>query len=178
MIANNVADLVQSVRDGEIGIIDQVLIGDLIVSALYGLDTPKTISLTRRRIQSGADMSTMAVDSDDSISMDCCFANPELSLDGALTAALTGNASVLTQTWRDKRDNLYQKMNDRELLEITTQDDVFQSMMITGIYPIFDSDENWDAFVCTVILERANVYGDEENSDSAFHAKMQNVSGL
>lgn len=178
MISNNVTDLVQSIRDGDVGVIDQVLIGDLVVSALFGLDAPETLSLTRRRIQSGADMATMAVDDIQPITMDVCFANPEISIDGALTAAITGDAGTLTETWREKRDELRKLKENREVLTITTHDDQYDSFIITGIYPIFDSDENWDAFICSVVLEKANIYGADTSEESLLSGAKEVVSGL
>lgn len=178
MIPNNVTDLVQSIRDGEIGVIDQILIGDLVVSALYGLDAPETLTLTRRKIQSGADMATMAVEDIQTVMMDICLANPEISIDGAVTAIATGDIGIITETWRDKRDELRKIKENREIISITTQDDQFDSFIITGIYPVFDSDENWDAFFCSVMLEKVNIYGSDTTDDSLLAQAKEVVSGL
>lgn len=179
MIANNITDLIQSARDGEIGVIDQILIGDLLVSALSGLDAPETLSLTNRRIQDGSEMATMATDERQTVSMDICLANPELSIEGAITAAVTGNIGVLSDTWRDKRDYLRKLKTDREVVDIQTQDEIYPSFLIVGIYPRFDSDENWDAFICTVVLEKVRLWGQtDDDSENKYTTAKKTVSGL
>lgn len=178
MIPNNAMDLIQSVRDGELGVFDQILIGDLVVSALFGLDAPETLSLTNRKIQSGADLATMAVQDRAVITMDICLANPEISLDGALTAAVTGNIGLLTETWRDKRDELRQIMSERQVVSVQTHDDLYESFLITGLYPIFDVEENWDAFIVSVVLEKVRIWGDEDTHGSTIEQAKQIVSGL
>jgi hypothetical protein len=178
MISNNITDLIQSARDGELGVIDQILIGDLVVSALFGLDAPDTLSLTNRRIQSGADMATMAVEDRRTVSMDICLANPEISIDGALTTVATGDIGVLSETWRDKRDELRKMKNNREVVDIQTHDDLFESFVITGLYPIFDVDENWDAFIVSVIMEKVRLYGQNDEDSSIISQANQAVSGL
>lgn len=177
-IPNNAVDLVQSVRDGEVGVIDQVLIGDLIVSALFGLDAPETLTLTRRKIQDGSDIATMAIDDIQTVSMDICLANPEISIDGAVTAFATGDASGLTDTWRDKRDELRKLRDNREVVDIQTHDDLFESFLITGIYPIFNVDENWDAFICSVMLEKVRLYDTASDENNPLTAALETVSGL
>lgn len=178
MIPNNATDLIQSIRDGEIGVIDQILIGDLVVSALFGLDAPETLTLTNRKIQDGADMATMAINDRTVITMDICLANPEISIDGALTAAITGDIGTLTETWRDKRDELRQMRDERQVIDVQTQDDLYESFLITGLYPIFDSDENWDAFICSVVLEKVRVYGQEGTQSDPIAQGLEIVSDL
>lgn len=178
MTPNNATDLIQSIRDGEVGVIDQILIGDMVVSAMFGLDAPETLSLTNRKIQSGADIATMAIDDRTVITMDICLANPEISLDAAITAAATGDIGVMSETWRDKRDELRQMKTERQVIDVQTHDNLYPSFLITGIYPIFDSEENWDAFICSVVLEKVRIYGDEETETGTIAMSKEVVSGL
>ena len=179
MISNNINDLIQAARDGEVGVIDQIKIGDLIVSALFGLDAPETLRTTSRKIQNGMDLTTAAVEEDRVISMDICLANPDLSVDAVLTAALTGTMEQATDTWRDKVKQLRKIKDDREIVTVQTHDEIITSCIVTGIYPVYDVDNNWDAFISTVTLEKKSFYGYEDPEESnALIAELENVGAL
>jgi len=178
MIPNNATDLIQSIKDGEVGIINTIMIGDLLVSALFGLDAAQSLTLTNRKIQFGSDMATMAIDDRNPISMDICLSNPEISLDSALQSAISGSAEIFTETWRDKKDQLNKLMSNREVVDVQTHDDIYYSYLITAIYPIFNVEENWDAFICSVTLEKVTLYGQETENNSILTTSKQIVSGL
>lgn len=147
---NNIADIVAQARDGELGLIETIKIGDLVVDMLTGLNAPDQANVTRKPIAAGFAVTDAAADVPIDIVMNIVLTNPEYSIDSGVQSVLTGNFSSLTETWRDKKDELYQLFTDREIITIQTHDRIFESMIISSIEPIYDVDENWDAFFATV----------------------------
>jgi len=152
MIPNNIADAVASIRDGEFGLIEQIYIGDLLVSALTGLSGSDEMIVTEKPIEEGYAATDAAVRLPTVRSLDICLANPDYSIETGVTAALTGDVSSLTDTWRDKRDTLWQMFEDKEIIEVQTHEDNYPSMIIQSITPWYDADENWDAYFATVVV--------------------------
>jgi hypothetical protein len=149
-LPNNVSDIIQAVRDGEIGLIDTIMIGDLIVSQLTGLSAPRSISVTRKPIEDGFTITDAAVDIPIELNMEILLANPEYSVEAGINAALTGNLETLTDTWRDKRKELERIQDERELVTIQTHEGSYDNMIIQSIDPIFEVEDNWNAFFCSV----------------------------
>jgi hypothetical protein len=149
-IPNNIADAAAAVRDGSLGLITVAKIGDLVVSALTDLSATLAIIPTRKPIAAGYTVTDAAVDVPQDLSLTICLSNPQYSADAALAAAMTGDVSGLTETWRDKRDQLKQMLDDREIVTVQTHEGVYESMLVTMIDPIFDVDENADAYFAYV----------------------------
>ncbi len=152
MIPNNVADAAAAVKDGELGLIEQVYIGDLLVSALTGLSGGDEMIVTRKPIEEGFAASDAAVRLPTVRSLDICLANPDYSIEAGATAAMTGDVSSLTDTWRDKKDKLFQMFESKEIVEVTTHENSYPSMIIESITPWYDVEENWDAYFATVVV--------------------------
>ena len=150
-IPTNLADAVAGVRDGTIGA-QQVKIGELIVSALTGVRISRRKEVTRRPVQAGYSVDMGVIDTPDQIEMDIVLANPDYSPEGLITAAVTGSVSELTETWTDKRDQLYAIMDGREIIDVTTHDHGFSSFVIEEIEPRFDAEEDVEGWVGTVRL--------------------------
>lgn len=150
-IPTNLADAVAGVRDGTIGV-QQVKIGNIVVSALSGLRVTRRKEVTRRPVQAGYSVDMGVIDTPDQVEMDIVLANPDYSPEGLVTAAATGSLSALTDTWTDKRDQLYAIMDGREIVDITTHDQGFSSFVIEEIEPHYDVEEDVDGWVGTVRL--------------------------
>jgi hypothetical protein len=149
-IPNSIADVVQSIRDGEVGLIDVIKIGDLTVSQLTGLSVPKSLTPTRKPVQAGFAMTDAAVFDPRELNMQILLANPDFSIEAGTTAVLSGNIDSLTKTWRDDKRDLEKKMDELEILTIQTHEGVYESMLITLIDPLYDVDDNSNAFIATV----------------------------
>lgn len=178
MITGNINDLIQAARDGELGLVNHVKIGDLVVSSLHGLDDPISLQIAQHKVQTGSTIAYSAVDQRNSISMDIMLANPDYTVDGALAATATGNVSTLTDTWRDKKKQLYEIMDTRTIVDVQTHEELYSNCLVQAIYPSYDVDENWDCFFATVVLERIDFWGATQNTDSLLAAGLEIVSGL
>lgn len=146
----NIVDVIARIQDGELGLIEVVKIGDLVVDCLTGLTAPNRKNVTRKPIDAGFAVTDAAVDVPDDVVLNIILTNPDYSLDTGTQAALTGSIDSLNETWRDKKNELYQIFNDREIVTIQTHENTHDSMLIESIEPLYDVDENWDAFVATV----------------------------
>lgn len=177
-IPTNVADAASAVRDGVFGQAQDIKIGDLLVSALMGLDTPDETAITDKPVQAGYSVNDMAVDLPQIQTWNIILTNPDISAESAVVAAFTGDASSLTQTWRDKKDQLYQYKKDRELLDIQTHEELFSNFMVQSIIPNYDVNENLDAFVCTVQLKQIKLIDIEEVTDQNNFANAMEDIGV
>jgi hypothetical protein len=146
----NIADIIAQIRDGEVGLIETVKIGTLVVDCLTGLNAPRRKNVTRKPIDAGFAVTDAAADEPDDLVLNIVLTNPDYSIDAGVTAALSGNIDQLNETWRDKRNQLYQIFDDIEINTIQTHDRTHPNMVIDSIDPVYDSEENWDAFVATV----------------------------
>ena len=156
---NNIADAASAIQDGSFGFLDTIEIGDLLVSVLTGLNAPKEYTITRKPIEDGYSITDAAVEEPTELVMTICLTNPEYSIEAGLSAALTGNAGSLLETWRDKRDKLYEIQSNRELVTVQTHDNTYDNMLIRLIDPIYDVDENSEAFFATVYLSEIRKVG-------------------
>jgi hypothetical protein len=154
MIAPNIISAIAQVKAGNLLPIP-AQIGDIIVGALTGLSAPSELDVTKRRMEDGFDMTIAAVDVSQDLVMDICLTNPSLSVTAASTAAATGNVTMLTSTWREKRDYLHQIQSDRELVNVITHEGWYTNMLVRSIDPAFDVDENYDCYFATVTMTEA-----------------------
>lgn len=175
MIPNNIAGAISAASDGVLGLAEDIKIGDLIVSALESLDVVESLRFTRRPIQTGQNMTEMAVKETQPITLGIILANPDISLDGAASAILSGNPSSMTETWRDKKKQLYKMKNDLEVIDVQTHEELYTNCVIQSIIPLYDINENWDAFIATVTLERLDLFGDDEQSKNKLASALQNI---
>ena len=178
MIPNNLNDAIQAARDGELGLVDQIKIGDIVVDALVGLDNAESLNITSLPIQSGITLTLAAVEDIQPLVMDVVLANPQYSIDQLMTAAMTGDASTLTQTWRDDKKQLYQYKNDLELLEVQDHQDLHQNCLIQSISPKYDTEENLDCFWATIVFSKMKIFGQDEKSGNKIAATKKNVGSL
>lgn len=179
-IPTNIVDAAAQIRDGTIGVIDLITIGDLQVSALTGLQVPREKDVTRRRVQAGFEVINGMLDVSTDIIMDIVLGNPDFSPEAGVTAALTGSFAGFTETWRDKRDTLYAMFDDNEIINVTTHEGSYPSYVISRINPVFDNEENWDCYIATVTLTPFNNQQLQSITDvaDAMTASRKSVGGL
>lgn len=148
------ASAAAAIQDGTLGLIETVSIGDVIVSALIGLDGGDWLDVTSRPIESGLEITECAIATPVERTLTVCLANPDFSAESGLKAALEGSVTAFTETWRDKRDRLYKYFTDREIIELTTHENFYENMLIYGIAPFWDVDENYNCFFAQVSLRQ------------------------
>ncbi len=166
----NATEIAAAIQDGTLGVIEDVMIGDLLVSALTALDTPETLTVTRKPVQQGFTVTDAAVDNNDDIILTIVLANPQFSVEAGISAAISGSVSSFTETWTDKRNKLYQMMRDREIIAVQTHDAVYSSMLISGIIPLYDVSANFEAWLgtvtCTPYTTKATTYSGGKKAQS------------
>jgi hypothetical protein len=177
MIPTNIADAIAAARDGEFGFNDTVKIGDLIVDALSSLSAPESLDITQKAFQDGSRKTDVAVENNLPLSMAIVLANPEYSVTELALAKVNGTLSQFNKTWREKKKELYQMKDDREIIEVQTHDELYTNVMIRSIDPLYDAESNFDAFICTVELERVKIFGADSQTFSKFASPLQSVSG-
>lgn len=179
-IPTNIVDAASSIKDGTLGVIETIQIGDVIVSALTGLQNEMIREVTRRPVQAGFEvmMGANVVPSD--IVMDVVLANPNLAPEAVVTAALTGGMSGFTSTWREKKAQLEQYFTDGEILDGSTHIAPFTSHLISRITPVYDNEENWDCWIATIILTPFNNQQVESDTGvlGAATAALKSVGGM
>jgi hypothetical protein len=179
-IPTNVVDAASAFKDGLLGVIETVQIGDVIVSALTGLQWPMEREVTRRPVQAGFSVAMGANIVPSDIVMDVVLANPNFAPEALATAALTGNLAGFTATWREKKAQLEQYFADGETLDGTTHLAPFSGYIISRIEPRFDAEENWDCWIASVTLTPF----DNRQADAdagvagAMTAALQSVGGM
>ncbi len=147
-IAGNIASAAASLLGG----MEDAKIGDLTLSALMGLEGSDPLDVTRKPVDQGFVMTDAAVALPIDRTLEICLADPDLSPEALVSAALSGDAASLTQTWREKKDLLYKMKDDRELVTVQTHEEVLESMLIQDIIPHYDINDNWDGFFATVFV--------------------------
>jgi len=177
MIPNNISDAIQAARNGELGTIETIKIGDLVVDALVELDDGESLFITRKPVQDGSIRTDMAIDELNPIVMGVILTNPEYSAEELILSAASGTVPA-TDSWRDKLRQLKKYKNDREILTTQTHEEVYTDTMIQGLYPLYDVGQNDDAWFGSVVLERIQLFGQSENTDIPFAAAKQNVGAL
>jgi len=168
------------IADGTLGVIKTIMIGDLAVSALTGLQTPMEKDVTRRPVQAGFDVLVGMTDTPTDIIMDVVLLDPDFSIDAGVTAALTGGLSGFTSSWRDKRDLLKSMFAAREVVTVTTHDDVYPARVISRINPQYDSDMNINGYIAQVTLTPFDnrQQGSIDSVAGAMTSGLQSVGGL
>lgn len=150
MSLSNLSDVAQGVANGQIGIIDVIKIGEVTVSALTGLSGGDSVEISDRAVQAGFLVTEGVIKNPRERVLTIVLADPEISLEAGLSAAISGDLAGFTETWRDKKAALYAHFNALDIIDVVTHEDVYPSMIIRSITPLFDADENWDCFVAQV----------------------------
>jgi hypothetical protein len=177
MIPSNMVDAISAISDGELGNVKEIMIGELVVDALTGVDPYDKLDITEKPIDEGFTISDAAVEKPGELTLDIVLTNAEWSLDAGISAALTGNPGSLLNTWRDKRDLLYQMKANKEVVDVQTHDMLYESYMIRSISPWYDPSQNDEAFIATVSLQEIMLITDEGTSGE-FDASLQSVGEL
>lgn len=179
-IPTNIIDAAAQIKNGEIGVIDIIKIGDVTVSALTGLQTPMEKEVTRRRVQAGFSVIDGMIDVPTDFILTIILANPDFSVEAGLTAALTGEFAGFTETYQDKRKALEAHFHNRDIINVIVHDGVYVDRVITRINPIYDNEQNWECFIAQVTVtpfdSRQVTAADDVNT--AMTAAKQSVGGL
>lgn len=179
-IPTNIVDAAAQIKDGTLGVIDLIIIGDVQVSALTGLLQPREKDVTRRRVQAGFEVINGMVELSTDIVLDVVLTNPDFSPEAAVTAALTGGFDGFTDTWREKRDGIYAMFEANEIIDGSTHQGPFTSHVISRIEPLFDNMENYDCWIGRITLtpfdnQQLDAAADVDN---AMTAAKKTVGGL
>ena len=179
MIPSNAAQAIAAIQDGVLGLITEAKIGDIVLGALTSLDNPSSLQITQKPVEDGSLMTDMAIDDPVSISLGILLTNPQFSAEAGAQALLTGNPGLFTDTWRDKRDQLYQYYNDREIITVQTHENVYDSMLTQSIDPLWDVEENYDAFFAIVTFQKIVTFSSKiSGGSSKIASAKESVGGL
>lgn len=176
MIPNNVADLIKASQDNREGVFDTVSIDDLVVDCLVSLEAPSSLDIVEKQFQDGISKTDVAVTENNDITMEIVFTNPELSLDNVAEAYAKDDFGKFSDSFVDKKKRLYEIFNNREIINTQTHDEIYPNGMIQSIEPLYDSEENEEAFICNVIIRRMEIFGKEEEKGTGFFAEKKGVS--
>lgn len=160
------ATAIDVLSSGGFEIVD-CMIGDITVSALTGLSIQFQKDVTRQQIEAGFSVIQGVTYVPLEITMQIVFANPDYSPEALLNASLGNDFSGLTETWREKRDALFDYFNNREIIDVTTHDSLYQNFIISNISPVYDSEENYDCYIAAVTLVEYNSNQASSISDTA-----------
>ena len=151
-IPTNIADAAAAVKDGTL-VPQNVMIGDVVISALIGLRAPRRKEVTRRPVQAGYSVALGVIDVPDEVEMVVVLGNPDYSPETLVTAAPTGEMSSLTDTWKEKFDTLEAYFNNKDLVDFTTHDKGYPpTFVIEEMDPLYDNEEDWEGWIGTIRL--------------------------
>lgn len=159
MILNSVIDVARAIRSGAVGVIPAIKIGDVTVSALTGLRGGDSVTDSGRPVQAGFTPIEGIVKNPRERTLSIVLADPEMSIEQGLTAVLSGDWAGFTETWRDKKNALLAHFDNLDIIEVVTHDEVFSSMFIRAITPVYDPDENWDCYIAEVEIKQWETRG-------------------
>lgn len=171
------ADVATQVAEGALGLVDAIMIGNVAVSALEGLSAPDTSFVTRKPVQAGYIMTDAQTHDPRTMVLTVLLADPEISAEAGLTAALTGDLAGLTNTWRDGRDQIRLYKANSEIISVQTQDESLESALIQDIDPLYDVGQNGDAWIANVTVTEIIQVGVTEH-DGLFDAALSDVGLL
>lgn len=162
-IPTNIVDAASAIKNGDLGLLTEVKIGELVVSALVGISGSDVTDIVQRPVEAGFSNTDSAIDKPRERLLEVVLTNPDFSVESGVQAALTGSVSQFTETWRDKKEKLYAIKKQKLIIDVVTHDEIFPSMMIAEITPHYDVEENWEAFVATVRLQEYQVEQTDES---------------
>ena len=142
-------------------LLEDVKIGEILVSSCTGLSGSTELSITEKPIGAGYAITDAAVDVPIEKTLDICFAPPQYSAEAIAAALLTGEIDSLTESWQDKKNALYALQSSREIVTLQTHEGSYPNMLVRLIDPAFDNIKNWDAFFCTVVMHQITPLEDE-----------------
>lgn len=180
MALGSIVDIGNDIRSGKIGVIPAIRIGDVAVSALTGLRGADSVSFTTKSVQAGFAVTDGIVHRPKERSFDIILADPEISIEMGISAALSGSWAGFSETWRDKKDTLYKHFDNIEIITAVSHVEPLPNMFIVQIDPVFDVNENFDCFIAKVDLRTWDERGVQSASDvdSAIKAASVNVGVL
>ena len=161
-LLDKTADVAKDLAFALLGEIDQIKIGDIIVSACERIQAPSELRITRKTIGAGYPITDAAVKQPRDISLDIVFVDPQYSLDELKTSLLTGDVSNLIEGWRDRKDALQDYQDNLEIISLQTHENIYENMLVTLIDPVYNADDNWDGFFATVTLSQIKTQAEEE----------------
>ena len=153
-LPGNIAAAAAAFAAGALGNIEYVKIGDIIVSACRGLSHPSELEITEKVIGTGYPISDAARKVPLTITLDIVFVDPQISADALVSSIISGDASSLTEGWRDKKAALYALQDGKEIVTTTTHENSYSDTMVQAIDPVYDADNNWDGFFATVTMKQ------------------------
>jgi hypothetical protein len=170
--------LAQAIAAGKIGVIDDIKIGDVVLSALTGLSGRDSVTVTERAVQAGFLVTEGIIRDPIERTLDIVLADPQISIESGISAALSGGLSGFSESWRDKKDVLYSYLG--QIVAVTTHEGSYPRMILKAITPIYDVEENWDCFIAQVELREWDERSTEAASDvdNAITAAEAVVGGL
>jgi len=181
-IPTNVTQIIAQAREGELGKIETVQIGDVVVDILENVSGVDEMRITKKPVEAGFNVTDAAILEPTERTFDIILTNPEYSATAAITAALSGTLESFNQTWQDKRDTIYGYFNSREIISITSHREQLQSMLIQSITPLYDVNENLDAWVGSIHFQKYEIAGDTaeyaDDPTARFASAKQSVGRL
>lgn len=156
-IPTNLVDAINRIRSGRAGINGTIKIGDLVVSLLTAQEGGSDKDITGRPVVSGYDTVEIVRRLPWERSLTIVLADPDLSVEAGVTAALTGSVESLTETWTDKVARLLAMDESNEIITVQTLDEVRPNCIIKSVTPRYDLDENLDCWVGQVVVKQIDV---------------------
>jgi hypothetical protein len=111
--------------------VNPVLIEDLPVDVLRSETPVYDFDLTAHPVESGFDVTDARVARPIGVTLECILTDTDLSASATGFAALNGTLGF--DSWKDKRDRLYEIKDSSEVVDVVTPLDKYSSMVITSL---------------------------------------------
>lgn len=123
------------------------LIGDLPIDVVLSESPTYDFEITEHPVMSGASISDARIKKPIGVTLECIFTDPDFSAGALAKSFISGTFSL--NTWKDKRDRLYEIKDTNELIDVNTVSNSYTDMTIVNVTPdIRPTTAN--AFFCTV----------------------------
>lgn len=177
-IGSNLADAAKSVAGAILGPMDVAMIGELTVDVLVDVTGGDSQVITERRLESGYTIADAVIPVPKERSVEIWLTDPEYSADALIGAALSGDPGSLTESWQDKRSQLYAYKDGKEVIALQTHEELIDNMVITDIEPLYDAEENYEGFHCVVTLRQIITAETTEAADGLFDGDLSDIGSL
>jgi hypothetical protein len=146
-IVGSISDAILGAPPSFIGPISEPIIIDVLES-----ESPEYSSeVTRDAVECGVDITDHVLEKPDSVTMDCIFTDPQLSLSGMAAAVASGFMS-----WKDKRDSLVRFQKAGQPVIMSLPSGFYMGYIIESISPTYTA-QSGDCFRCRVTCVKINV---------------------
>lgn len=131
-----------------------IMIADLPIDILHSETPVYDYEVTEHPAEAGSDLTDNRRAKPVGVTLDVTLTDTSLSPSAVGTALISGTFGL--ESWRDKKDRLYDIMRNDEVVNVTTDLDSYESQVIQSLTPS-RTPQNSNSFRCTIVLKQVRI---------------------